>query len=151
MAEVVILLGAGASLADAMTRPQRDQPPLDRGFFRGLRRAGQDTGTDVQVVGAYLRNHYSLNLFESETDSFEQVLAIVYSDIYGGPNKSQAEAAFRAMLRILHRQIVRTTNSLDPGSKARLYRIIVRLLNQGVSPNDIVVITYNYDLQAEKA
>lgn len=150
MAEVVILLGAGATLADALSRPQRDQPPLDRGFFRGLRRAGQNTVTDVQTVRVYLRDHYSQDLFEQETDSFEQILAIVYADIYGGSNRAEAEGAFRALLRILHRQIIRTTNSLDPKSKSRLYRIIVRLLEAGVPPDEIVIITYNYDLQAEK-
>jgi hypothetical protein len=150
MAEVVILLGAGATLADALGRPQRDRPPLDRGFFKGLQRAGQSTATDVQTVRVYLRDRYSQDLFEQETDSFEQILAIVYADIYGGSNQAEAEGAFRAMLRILHRQVIRTTNSLDPKSKSRLYRMIVRLFENGVSPDDIVIITYNYDLQAEK-
>lgn len=150
MNEIVILVGAGATLADAVNRSPKYRPPLDRGFFSGVRRAGEHTAPDIVNIAAYLRNYYAMDLFDESTDSFERVLAIIYADIYGGPNQSVAESAFRAMLRALHRRIVRTTNNLDSGKKSHLYRIIVKLLNDGVAPEEITLITYNYDVQAEK-
>lgn len=42
--KTVLLLGAGASVADVATRPQKTRPPLDRAFFRTQPRLNRTTG-----------------------------------------------------------------------------------------------------------
>lgn len=65
---VVILLGAGATLSDVADRPVRERPPLDKGFFKTARHTSPNLsavvmqylrgiyGTD-ELLGAWVSNH----------------------------------------------------------------------------------------------
>ena len=148
MARTTIVVGAGATLSDAMSRPIKSQPPLDKGFFRGAKSAG---ASGLQGVQSYLRMHYSLEPTDPDEDSLEKVMAVLYSDLNNpAAPQSQAAAAFRGLLRLLHQRLASTTNPLKPSPKSNLYRLIRWLLSRGTPTEDIVVVTFNQDLQIER-
>lgn len=148
--KVTVLVGAGCTLSDGSRKPLKSQPPLDSGFFKSLSLSGLTKGNDYKVVSEYLDEHYSIDPQNSDDDSLEQIMAILYSDIHVRTEKSKAAAAFRGLIRLLNNRIADTTNSLNPGSKGNFYSLICKLLNSGIEPSNITVITFNYDLHVEK-
>lgn len=149
--KITIVAGAGCTLSDATTKPKKSQPPLDNGFFRSLQLSGLTSTSDYRTVQEYLREHYSIDPLTVEDDSLEQIMAILYSDIHVRTDKGKAAAAFRGLVRLLNKKIAETTNYLDPGNKGNFYSLVSNLLKRGVRPKNITIITFNYDLQVEKA
>lgn len=148
MPRTVLLLGAGASVADVARRSQRARPPLDKGFFQIAASAGADAR--VSKVASYLRETYDIDVFSVAEDSLEGVMARLYPDLFNPLLKGKALIAFRALLQLFTDRLARTTNDLRPSRKRLLYRIISRYLAEGADPAEITIITFNQDLQAEK-
>ena len=146
MASVVLIVGAGATLSDALRKPRKLRPPLDRGFFQGVdlsNRLGRS-------VTDYFLNTYAIELTSRGDERLEEVMSILFSDIQS-PAASQELAikAFRNLLKILNRRLAETTNPLAPNRKSNLYRI-VRYLLENYSTENISIITFNQDIQIEK-
>ena len=74
----------------------------------------------------------------------------IYTDTFNPGLEAEATEAFRALLRLFTRRIADTTNKLRPTIRRLLYRILVSYLQNGIRPQDLTIITYNQDLQAEK-
>ncbi|MGH7484018.1 MAG: hypothetical protein ACREMY_00255, partial [bacterium] len=147
--KVAIIMGAGASLADGLKKPQSKWPPLDRGFFAGG--ALKAYGTDLRPIVTYMEEHYGADLRKAENDSLERVMAVLYTDVYGGDLQTRAFEALRSLIRVFLKRLASTTNDIDMTSKSLLYRIVSSFLNAGVVPADVAIITFNQDIQAEKA
>jgi hypothetical protein len=96
-------------------------------------------------------NHYGGNLRASELDSLERVIAVLYTDIFGEDLTVPAFSAFRQLVKVFLRRLAITTNDIPMTKGSRLYRIIAGVLNSGVEPEDLTIITFNHDLQIEKA
>jgi len=62
---VVIVLGAGATLADGVGRPAKRQPPLDRGLFSNVLPA---YGAQLRPVAKYMQEHHGAHLRAADTD-----------------------------------------------------------------------------------
>lgn len=78
-------------------------------------------------------------------------MAQLYTDLYGSRVRtSRAANAFRALLRLYTQRIAETTNSIEATKYRLLYRLIAKFLAGGVRPRDLVIVTFNHDLQAEK-
>lgn len=148
MARVVVVVGAGATLSDALNRPLSKRPPLDRGFFRGAN-LSSDAGRSVTK---YLRANYDVDLTTKGDDRLEEVMAVLFSDIQSpAAPRALATAAFRNLLKLLNRRLAETTNPLTPNRRSNLYRIVRYLLGAGgYRPEDISIVTFNQDLQIEK-
>ena len=148
MSHITILVGAGATVSDAMNRSIKHRPPLDRGFFRA---ASSAKTSGLAPVREYMASQYGIDPTKGEHDSLESVMATLYSDIYN-PSLAQNQAgeSFRALLRVLVRRLASTTNSLEPSPQSNLYRILRKLLRGGVRPENITIITFNQDLQIER-
>ena len=149
--KVTIIIGAGSSLSDAVNKPIIKQPPLDRGFFKALKARSYISNSDYKKVIAYLNKHYSIDPLDEHEDSLERVMAMLYADIHGGPHKNEAAQAFRSLIRILNKSISTSTNDLNPGNKGNFYSLLTKLLSNRVKPENITVVTFNYDIQVEKA
>lgn len=149
--KVTIIIGAGGSLSDAAKKPISQRPPLDHGFFACLKKSGYEKNLDYTEVVSYLERIYSISPLDETDDSLERMMAILYSDMQNSPHKSQAAKAFRSFVRIINKRIAETTNQINPGTKGNFYRLITKLLSNGIKPENITVITFNYDLQIEKA
>jgi hypothetical protein len=145
---VVIILGAGATLADGERKPVSRRPPLDRGFFSSVLRAH---GPELRTVSKYMQQHYGESLRDPATDSLERVVAILYTDVFGGELEEEAFKALRTLIAVFIKRLALTTNDIAMSSRCLLYRLIVSPLNAGVSPGDLTVISFNQDIQAEKA
>lgn len=149
MAKVVLLLGAGASVADVATRSERSRPPLDHRFF-AISRSALPSDARASIVGTYLREVYGIDILSPAHDSLEGVMARLYPDLFNTLLEKQALVAFRALLQLFTHRLATTTNELRPTQKRFLYRMISRLLAEGLAPGDITIITFNQDLQVEK-
>lgn len=145
--KVVLILGAGATLADALCRPKKRHPPLDRGFFSHVLQAH---GTELSPVSQYMRDNYGASLVDPGRDSLERVMAILYTDVFGGDLQQEAYTAFLALIRVFIRRLALTTNDMNISKACMLYRIVVGFLNQGTPPDNICLISFNQDIQAEK-
>lgn len=77
-------------------------------------------------------------------------MAVVYADINNPMIKDSAIEAFRGIIRLFNRRIAETTNTLKVSNRSNLFRIIAKKLQEGVSPNDIDIITFNQDTHIEK-
>lgn len=148
MSETVLLLGAGASVADVATRSLKSRPPLDKNFFQIAASARRDPR--VFTVASYLRETYDIDILSSTEDSLEGVMARLYPDLFNPLLKDKSLVAFRALLQLFTDRLARTTNGLRATRKRLLYRILSRYLAEGTDPSEITIITFNQDLQVEK-
>jgi len=147
MTKVVILLGAGATVADVATRPRKDRPPLDRRFFA---EALLSRPADVAAVARYVRNTYEIDILSEEYDRLEGVMGLIYTDLFNPTLESDALSAFRRLLQLFTRRLASTTNSIPATNKRLLYRMIAHYLSHGVRPQDLTLLTFNQDIQVEK-
>lgn len=145
--KTVILVGAGSTLSDAGSKPKKDKPPLDGGFFAGCEKLGYKEFTNVKN---YLLDNYDINPVNIEHDSLEKIMAVIYADINNPILQKSAIEAFRGIIRLFNRRIAATTNSLKINSRSNLFRIIAKKLSNSVSPEDISIITFNQDIHIEK-
>jgi hypothetical protein len=121
---------------------------LDRGFFAVARRFEPAL---TNSVAKYMKDTYEVDIFRPEDDYLERVMAAVYTDLYNPALQKAALEVFRDLLRVFTRRLSETTNALGPTRRRLLYRIIVRLLTSGgYKPEEITIVTFNQDLQAEK-
>ena len=144
---ITLIVGAGATLSDAATRPLKSRPPLDRGFFKGVKAAGY---SELSSILKYMQSNYAINPLNDPDDTLEGILSILYSDVYSPVGGSAAVSAFRSLLRILNRRLAETTNALSPTRRTNLYRILSSYFRDGYKPSQITILTFNQDLQIEK-
>lgn len=144
----VILVGAGATLADAIPRrPSRSQrPPLDATFFELCRVA--DLAGRVPVR-QYMRRTYDIDPFRGEY-RMEEVFNYIYSDAFSAEPPDGCLNAYWALIRMYTRAIGRTTNRSDGTSRYGVGALL-RYLWCGDPLQDITIVTFNQDLVIEKA
>lgn len=141
----MILVGAGATLAEALPRrPARSmRPPLDRTFF-DLCRSADLRGGDV--VRRYMRRHFGLDPYDGYP--MEAIFNFLYSDVFSSSPPPDALDAYWALLEMYSAGIARTTNPLNGTARTgvgELLRTIWEL------DRDITFVTFNQDLVIEKA
>jgi hypothetical protein len=147
--KTVLLLGAGASVADVATKPLKSRPPLDLGFFRTVAHASPNDSR-LATVQAYFERNYGIDICGTEFDSVEGTMSRLYPDMFNSLLEAEALEAFRDLLRVFTDRLARTTNAIGPTQKRLLYRMLSRLLAAGNPPGDITILTFNQDLQVEK-
>ena len=141
----VVLVGAGATLAEALPRrPRRSlMPPLDGTFF-ALCHAARLQGTDV--VRRYMRDHFGLDPHEGYP--MEVIFNFVYSDVFSAAPPPDALDAYWALVEMYSAAIARTTNVLSGTSRMGVGAIVRAMWK---IDRDITFITFNQDLVIEKA
>jgi hypothetical protein len=144
---VVLILGAGATVSDVSRRALRRRPPLDKGFFRI---GGYSHPALAGTIDQYMRSTYAVDIREPISDSLESVMGQIYTDMFNPMLEDAATDAFRALLRLFTRRLAETTNNIRPTNRRWVYRILARFFAAGVSPENLVVITFNQDIQVEK-
>ena len=162
----MIIAGAGATYSDAedlfradMPRilkgmpeiwPEANMPPLDKKFFQGAQESGgyHEVISDIR---AYMREHHRVD--DIEAAGLEKVMTKIYTDTrkFSGKPREKADAVFSELFSVLTHRIADTTNDIKVTNGGNYGRIINHYLEAGCAPEDITVITFNYDLQIEKA
>jgi hypothetical protein len=143
----LLILGAGATLSDAENASKKKKPPLDRGFFSSTEKLSYP---EFKTVNKYITDTYIYAPVDEERDSLEGVMATIYADINNPKLEKSAVAAFRNLIRLYSKRIADSTNSLNPTNRFNLYRLIAKLLDESVKPEEICIVTFNQDLQIEK-
>lgn len=165
--KIVIIAGAGATYSDAVdlfrvgmppmrkgmpdSWPEANMPPLNAKFFQGARESG-DYHEEISDIGEYMREHHGGIAVEKA--GLEKVMTKIYTDtrkFSGKPRGEKAEAVFSELFSVLTHRIADTTNDMNVTNGGNYGRIINHYLGAGCAPEDITVITFNYDLQIEKA
>jgi hypothetical protein len=149
VAKTVLILGAGASVADVATRSKKSRPPLDHGFFR-VSADASTTPWFAHQVREYMQGTYGIDIFTPQHDSLEGVMSRLYPDLFSDLVARDALDAFRALVKLFTGRLAQTTNDLHATHKSLLYRIVSNLLVEGADPADITILTFNQDIQAEK-
>lgn len=143
---IILLVGAGASVAEAGAANIRRAPPLDASFFQLCRRARFVRDTAIQT---YLQSSYGFNPFD-EGSAMEDVFNLLYSDVTSNPPPEGAMDAYWSLLTLYRRAISRTTNELSGNSRTGVGRLF-RFLLRSFPDASVSFITFNHDLVIEKA
>jgi hypothetical protein len=144
----VFVLGAGASLAEAMQRrPKRPRgyPPLDATFFRNADKHGNTALLKRVVDQAEKLGELQLT-GDSPPVSLEAHLGRLYFDLSHNPIKVGARAYFEAVT-LYAREITATTNWMM-GKPGLMKQVIQSELKAG---RRVSIVTFNIDLLAENA
>ena len=150
MSKIVVLIGSGATRAQAAIRaPQNKKPPLDKGFFSQIRAPISGDPRLIRVK-TYLQEQYRYDVFDSRFDSFESVASILYADAFAPRTQHLAYPIFLDLINFLSSRIAETTNQINSNSHSNLVRILRNRISD-VTPDNVSVITFNYDLQVEFA
>jgi hypothetical protein len=145
--KVVLIIGAGATFSDGMSKPIAQRPPMDAGFFRSAKR---DSGHGLSTVNQYMKDIYGFEVFDNAFDSLEQVMVRLYADINNPSTEERAYTAFRALVKLFNHRLASTTNDINTSTRSNLYRFIVDILKNDYVPNNISIVTFNQDIQIEK-
>jgi len=78
-------------------------------------------------------------------------MAVLYTDIFGGGASIPAYSAFRQLVKVFLKRLASTTNDVKMTQRSRLYRLLLWNLRSQSAIEDLTVITFNQDLQVEKA
>lgn len=151
----VLVLGAGASLAEAISHhPRRDRhhPPLDGNFFmRASRRIGLEPQRserrrllDRVVARASALGQRDL-CGSSPPVSLEEYLGRLYFDMSTAANEANI-ASYYDLIRLYSSELLDTTNWMIGRTGA-----IRRLIDRELRSASLSVVTFNHDLLIENA
>ena len=101
-------------------------------------------------VKSYLQQQYHYDISDPRLDSFEAVASILYADAFAPRTQSHAYPVFLALIQFLSRRLALTINPLIPNRLNALQRIL-RASIAKFDADNIAIVTFNYDLQAERA
>lgn len=144
---VVLLLGAGSTVAEVAGRSPKKRPPLDKGFFQiasATHRALVDSLSD------YINENYGFDITKAPNDSLEAVMAHIYTDLFDPQQSAAVSDAFIDLLLLFNARLAYTTNDIHATPRQLLSRMIESYLQKDLKPQDLTIITFNQDWQVEK-
>lgn len=146
--DVVVLVGAGATLAEAQpSQPSRDEmPPLDGTFFRLCRLNDFDGGHDLR---RYLSSAYGIDPYEGD-HRMEEIFNYIYADTHSPKTPKLCRQAYWGLIRMYAEGIAETTNPLKGNSYYGVGAVLRNLWKLG-KVDSLSFITFNQDLVIEKA
>jgi len=155
--KVVILLGAGSTRANADNVPDYEKPPLNKKFFSDTRSSVKkvlfdfkDTADLLESIRVYCEKKYGQDVFSETGDDLEHVMSQIFADVKNPASRSEAYPIFRNLLALIQERIGITTNNISINNKKPLYHLIEFYFNAGISPKNLTIISFNYDIYLEK-
>lgn len=145
--KTVLLIGAGATRA---TRPKialSKRAPLDSDFFHIARAVNRSRYRRVLGCLNELVGDFSSSL----ASSLERATTYLYLKAVDTPNGSAYHIGFLELLSLLNEVLAKTTNPIPVGPRSLMYRLLLSELRQLEAPEDLSIITFNYDLLLERA
>lgn len=144
--KTVIIVGAGATIAEAGRQTKANKPPSDTTFFE-LCRAGRLPGK--KPIIRYMQDAYGLDPFVDNL-RMEEVFNYIYSDTFSGATSDECLSAYWSLLGLYRIAISKTTNNLNGSSRYGVGQLLRALYEKELS-RDVKFITFNQDLLIEKA
>lgn len=147
MSNIVLLVGAGATLAEALPKQPstRRTPPLDATFLELCFHSNLE---GVPTLQDYMFSNYGIDPFAGGY-RMEEIFNFVYSDVFTGRADDTAIEAYWALLKMYRIAIAQTTNWIRSTGRSGVGSLIKRLW-VGNHPS-ITIVTFNQDLVIEKA
>lgn len=145
--KTVLILGAGVTRAAASSRSTKRLPPLDRDFFQVAAGVSPKATSEVLRTLDELLGEYA----ESIRGSLETATTYLYLKAMDAPNGSTHHITFLNLLKLLNSVLAQSTNSIRIGPRSLLYRFLHSELERVSQPQDLTIITFNYDLLIERA
>lgn len=145
--KTVIILGAGISRAASGNKPLATRPPLDADFFTIARASQRERSDQVSQILDDLVGDYAHTL----RSSLEASAAYLYLKAIDSSSGSVYHRGFLDLLQLLNLVLARTTNDLSLGPRSLLYRFLLSEITKAGKPKNLTIITFNYDLLAERA
>ncbi len=145
--KTVMLLGAGVTRANRPRASISRRAPLDRDFFEIA------AAIHPQKTAAVVRCLKSLvgDYADSLCSSLETATTYLYMKAIDSPNGSTYHKGFLNLLYLLNSVLAKTTNPVSIGPRSLVYRFILSELRKVENPEDLNIITFNYDLVLERA
>lgn len=145
--KTVVILGAGVTRAASGNKPVARRPPLDTDFFAVAKAAHKKRYEQVSGILDDLVGDYAQTL----RCSLEASAAYLYLKAIDSHSGSIYHEGFLKLLQLLNLVLAKTTNDLTLGPRSLLYRFLLSEIRKLENPQDLSVITFNYDLLAERA
>lgn len=142
----VLLLGAGLTRAATTEKSKSKIPPLDADFFEIARAAFPSETTEVEMCLRSLVGDYSREL----TNSLETATTYLYLKAMKSVRRDDYHRGFLNLLTLLNMLLAKTTNEIKVASPALIYRFILKELHKAEKPENLTIITFNYDLLLER-
>ena len=102
---------------------------------------------EFEYVRAYFEIWHGKNIFSDEENSLENVVSQIFSDVkVNSPKERPAFPVFLAFMKLLYDILGETTNTIETNVKKPLYRIIARYIKNGVNPENLTIISFNYNI-----
>ena len=148
MKKTVLIVGAGASLAEAIpSHPKRSlTPPLDATFFELCRQAGYQGQPSVRK---YMDAEFGIDPFTGGY-GMEEIFNYIYTDAFSSHPSPGCLDAYWALIGMYRSAIANTTNPLHGKSRSGIGSVIRTLLDHEPD-REISIVTFNQDLVIEKA
>lgn len=159
--KVVIVLGAGSTNADADTTNEHEKPPINNGFFQNTFEYLNDSKNSLEnrylllkqfeYIRAYFEIWHGKNICEGENDSLEGVVSDLFREIYEeSPSEKPASTVFLEFMKLFSDILGAKTNTIKIDKTKALFQIINFYLKNGVHPQNLTIISFNYDIYLEK-
>lgn len=144
--KTVLLLGAGVTRAARPSGPLKNRPPLDRDFFEIASRSSKSQTKRVVECLEELVGDYADVL----TGSLETSTTYLYLKAIDSSKGSIYHESFLRLLSLLGRVLASTTNGLRTGPRSLIYRFLRNEIRKVERPEDLTIVTFNYDLLLER-
>jgi hypothetical protein len=144
--KTVLLIGAGVPRATRGAVAQRHCPPLDADFFEIAQAAN---GRQATAVTECLKPLVGDNVTPL-TQSLETAATYLFIKAMDSPLRSIYHRGFLFLLSLLNSVLRATTNPIPVGPRTLLYRFLLSELRRLARPEDLTIITFNYDLLLER-
>jgi hypothetical protein len=143
-----IIIGAGATVAEGIRIGVDPLPPLDKGFFSRLAVARPK---EFSAISGYMSAQYDIDIVDPSDDGLETVMSTIYADVRHAQLGPSAARAFRSLIRSINGELTTSVNKMKADSESYVCRLVEKEIERGVRLEDISFVTFNYDLQIEKA
>ncbi|MEM1190384.1 MAG: hypothetical protein AAGI72_17770 [Pseudomonadota bacterium] len=145
--KTILLIGAGLTRSQKPRAALKSRPPLDADFFQIAKAIEPTTTSEVMECLNSLVGDYS----ESLSESLETAASYLYIKAIDNAAGSPYHLALLQLMKLLNIVLSQTTNTIRIGPRALLYRFILSELRKVNNPEDLTIITFNYDLMVERA
>lgn len=141
-----IIIGAGLTRAAAQHAPKKRLPPLDADYFQIAKAVAPDLHAILRDELDDFVGDYSRVLCES----LETASTYLYLKALDARKGDRHHTAFLAHLELLNRVLAETTNHIAAGPRSLIYRFLLSEIQRLERPEDLSVITFNYDILVER-
>jgi len=159
--KIVIILGAGSTYADAEVANEYEKPPLDKKFFQKTHEfinkskfaleKKKELLYEFEYIKAYFEIWHGKKICSDKEDSLEKVMSRLFSDVRDESlTERPAFQVFIAFLKLFYDVLGETTNNITADRNKWLFKIVESYFKKGIKPENLTIISFNYDIYAEK-